>query len=178
MGGFHPLQTFANIQQAIENLPGSTFGIEAEGEVLERLAELARALDGDWVQLKGEDKVLYHAAAVFACNYWVTLMRVATELWGHFGADPQKATKALMPLLRGTLLNLEKVGLPYCLTGPIARGDLGTIGKHMAALKNQAPEFLPLYRELGQHTIPVALGKGRVDAKAAEAMKKLLTAKV
>ncbi len=175
VGGSHPLQTFASAQQALENLPGSTFGIEAEGELLDRLSEMAGDLDGDWVQLKGEDKVLYHAAAVFACNYWVTLMRVATELWGHFGADSAKATKALMPLLRGTLLNLENVGLPHCLTGPIARGDLGTVEKHMAALEKQAPEFLPLYRELGRHTIPVALGKGRVDEKGAEAMRKLLT---
>jgi predicted short-subunit dehydrogenase-like oxidoreductase (DUF2520 family) len=169
------LQTFASAQQGLENLPGYTFGIEAEGELLDRVVEMALTLVGDWVQLKGEDKVLYHAAAVFACNYWVTLMRVATELWGHFGADSAKATRALLPLLRGTLLNLENVGLPNCLTGPIARGDLGTIEKHMTALRNQAPQFLPLYRELGRHTIPVALGKGRVDEQGAEAMRKLLS---
>ncbi|MDP6511403.1 MAG: DUF2520 domain-containing protein [Dehalococcoidia bacterium] len=175
VGGFHPLQTFASAQQAIQNLPGSAFGIEAEGEVLDRLAEMAQALDGDWVQLQEGDKVLYHAAAVFACNYWITLIRVATELWGHFGADSAKAVKALVPLLRGTLLNVESVGLPNCLSGPIARGDLGTIEKHMAALKKDAPEFLTLYRELGLHTIPVALGKGRVDDAGVEAMSKMLT---
>jgi predicted short-subunit dehydrogenase-like oxidoreductase (DUF2520 family) len=175
VGGFHPLQTFASAQQAIQNLPGSAFGIEAEGELLDRLAKMAQAMEGDWVQLQGEDKVLYHAAAVFACNYWITLMRVASELWGHFGADSSKAIKALMPLLRGTLLNVDSVGLPNCLTGPIARGDLGTIEKHMAALEKEAPEFLTLYRELGLHTIPVALGKGRVDDVGAEAMRKKLT---
>jgi predicted short-subunit dehydrogenase-like oxidoreductase (DUF2520 family) len=70
---------------------------------------------------------------------------------------------------------MENVGLPHCLTGPFSRGDLGTIEKHMAALKKQAPQFLPLYRELGRHTIPVALAKGRVAPEVAQAMEELLT---
>jgi len=162
-GGFHPLQTFASITHAIENIPGSTFALEAEEPLLSTLREMAVALDGRWIALRPGDKVLYHAAAVFACNYLVTLVKMATDLWQAFGASAPQAVEALLPLLRGTTNNLENVGLPNCLTGPIARGDSGTIEKHIAALKARAPQLLPAYRELGQQTIPIALAKGRID---------------
>src|SRR4030042_1380394 len=79
-GCFHPLQTFASVEHAIENIPGSTFAIEAEGPLASMLKEMATSLEGDWVTLKAGDKGLYHAAAVFACNYLVTLVKRATHL--------------------------------------------------------------------------------------------------
>jgi len=121
VGAFHPLQTFASIAQAIENIPGSTFGIEADGNLIETLKAMATALGGQWVELKGSDKVLYHAAAVIACNYFVTLVKMSTDLWKEFGVSTPEATKALLPLIQGTVNNLKQVGLPNCLTGPIAR---------------------------------------------------------
>jgi len=174
VGGFHPLQTFASVTHAIENIPGSTFALEAEEPVLSTLRDMAVALGGDWVKLNAEDKVLYHAAAVMACNYFVTLVKLATDLWGTFGAPPEQATKALQPLLRGTLNNIANVGLPNCLTGPIARGDLGTIRKHLAALERAAPEVLSAYRELGLHTVPIALAKGTIDEERAHELRELL----
>jgi len=163
VGVFHPLQTFASVEQAIENLPGSTFALEAEEPLLSVLKEMATSLDGSWVELKAGDKVLYHAAAVIACNYLVTLVKLATDLWQTFNVPRQEATRALMPLLRGTLNNLENVGIPNCLTGPIARGDIGTITKHLNALEKAAPSLVSTYRELGLQTIPIALGKGRIN---------------
>jgi predicted short-subunit dehydrogenase-like oxidoreductase (DUF2520 family) len=173
-GCFHPLQTFAGIDQAIDNMPGSTFAIEAEEPLLDILKEMATTLEGDWVTLKAGDKVLYHAAAVFACNYLVTLVKVATDLWQTFQVPPAQAIKALMPLLRGTLSNIENVGLPNCLTGPIARGDMGTISRHLESLGKQAPPLLSIYKELGRQTIPIALGKGKIDLQRAKELKALL----
>jgi predicted short-subunit dehydrogenase-like oxidoreductase (DUF2520 family) len=175
VGGFHPLQTFASVAHAIENIPGSTFALESEGELLETLKQMASALEGNWVELRAEDKVLYHAAAVMACNYLVTLTKLATDLWQVFDVSTPEATRALMPLLRGTLNNIENVGLPDCLTGPIARGDLGTIKKHLAALEKKAPSLLPTYRDLGLQTVPIALAKGKIDAVKASELKRLLT---
>ena len=174
VGGFHPLQTFASVTHAVENIPGSTFGIEAEEPLLTTLKEMASALDGTCVRLSADDKVLYHAAAVIACNYFVTLVKQSTDLWDTFGVSSQQATKALLPLLRGTLNNIDNVGLPNCLTGPIARGDLGTIRKHLAALKRAAPQVLSIYRELGLQTIPIALAKGRIDEERANELRALL----
>src|SRR4030042_3351692 len=130
-GCFHPLQTFASVDQAIDNIPGSPFAIEAEEPLSSVLKKMATDLEGEWVTLKAGDKVLYHAAAVFACNYLVTLVKLATDLWQTFDVSPSQATKSLMPLLKGTLSNIENVGLPNCLPGPMARGDLATISRHL-----------------------------------------------
>lgn len=173
-GGFHPLQTFASITHAIQNIPGSTFALEAEEPLLGMLREMAVALEGRSIALRPGDKVLYHAAAVFTCNYLVTLMKMATDLWQTFGASSSQAVEALLPLVRGTTNNLENVGLPDCLTGPIARGDSGTIQKHIMALKARAPQLLPAYRELGRQTIPIALAKGRIDEARARDLAAIL----
>ena len=172
-GCFHPLQTFASIEQAIENIPGSTFAIEAGTQLSTILKDIATAMSGDWVALQAGDKVLYHAAAVMACNYLVTLVKLATDLWSEFGSSPPQAVKALMPLLQGTLSNIESVGLPDCLTGPIARGDIGTIKKHIGALKEKSPSLLSSYKELGLQTIPIAVAKGKIDKEKAEALQAL-----
>ncbi len=174
VGGFHPLQTFASVAHAIENTPGSTFAIEAEEPLLSTLKEMAAALEGSWVRISASDKVLYHAAAVFACNYTVTLVKLATDLWQTFGVSPQQATRAMLPLLRGTLNNIDNVGLPHCLTGPIARGDLSTIEKHLEAMESAAPKLLSTYRELGLKTIPIALAKGKINDERAEELQTLL----
>ena len=174
VGSFHPLQTFAGVQQAIENLPGSAFALEAEEPLLSMLKELASILDGNWAELKPGDKALYHAAAVFVSNYLVTLVRLALDLWQDFGVPPEEATQALLPLLKGTVNNIENIGLPNCLTGPVARGDLGTISKHLDVLNNRNSRVLSTYKELGLRTIPIALAKGNIDEKRAEELETLL----
>ncbi len=161
-GVFHPLQSFAGGSDDTSRLKGITFSIEAAEPLLSRLKDMAEALGGRWVVLSAEDKVLYHAAAVIACNYMVTLVSLATGLWSKFGVDGKDATAALLPLMKGTLANIENVGLPDCLTGPIARGDTGTVIKHLKAIHTRAPEIEAAYRTLGLATIPVALSKGRL----------------
>lgn len=174
VGVFHPLQTFASAKKAMENIPGSTFAIEAEEPLLSILKDMATTLGGYWIELKASDKVLYHAAAVIACNYLVTLIKLSTDLWQTFNIPTQQATQALLPLIRGTINNIETIGIPKCLTGPIARGDSGTIRKHLNALQKSAPSLLSTYRELGWQTIPIALAKGRINEQQAQELKTLL----
>jgi len=173
-GAIHPLQSFASVEQAMKNIPGSTFAIEAEEPLLTALKEIATAFNGHIIELKASDKVLYHAAAVIACNYFVTLEKLATDLWQTFGAERDEAIKALLPLLNGTLNNLVNVGIPNCLTGPIARGDTGTIKKHLAALEEKAPEVAVTYKELGRQTIPISLAKGKITEQQAREMETIL----
>ena len=177
VGVFHPLQTFASAKQAVENIPGSTFALEAEEPLLDTLKDMATALDGYWIELKASDKVIYHAAAVIACNYVVTLVKLATDLWQTFSVPPHQATQALLPLLRGTISNIDTIGIPQCLTGPIARGDSGTIKKHLSALEKVAPAVLSTYQELGLQTIPVALAKGRINEQQAQELHTILSGK-
>jgi len=174
VGSIHPCQTFAGVEQAIANLPGSTFAIEAEEPVKTTLSEMARALQGDIVYLTSEDKVLYHAAAAIACNYFTTIVKLATDLWRNFGKTSSDGIKAYMPLLRGTLTNIETVGFPKCLTGPIARGDVATIRRHLAALEKYAPDMLTLYKELGSFTVPIGQDKGTLSAEKADELMRLL----
>jgi len=174
-GAFHHLQTFASVEKALENIPGSTVAIEAEPPLLETLKDIATALGGQWIELKAGDRVVYHASAVIACNYLVTLEKLATDLWQTFNVPRQQAVQALLPLIQGTIRNIETVGIPDCLTGPIARGDIGTVKKHLDALEKAAPDLLATYRELGLKTIPVALGKGKIDEQRAKELKVVLT---
>jgi len=174
VGSIHPCQTFAGREQAISNLPGSTFAIEAEEPLKTTLSGIARALDGDLVYLTSEDKALYHAAACIACNYFYTLVKIATDLWKNFGKTTEEAIKAYIPLLQGSVNNIASVGLPGALTGPIARGDVKTIQRHLAALEKYAPDILPLYKELGRHTIPIGIAKGTLSQEKAAELRSLL----
>ncbi len=173
VAGFHPLQTFAGVAQAIENIPGSTFAIEADGELRENLRAMAEDIGGHWITLKAADKPAYHAAAVLACNYLVTLVNMAADLWKTFDVPRETAVTALLPLIKGTLHNIETIGIPNCLTGPIARGDTGTLTKHLNTLAEKAPSLLAAYKELGLQTIPVALEKGKIDPGQAKQMESL-----
>lgn len=174
VGVMHPLQTFAGVRQAIENMPESTFTIEAEETLLTILKDIVNALGGRWIELKACSRVAYHAAAVIASNYLVTLLKLATDLWQTFGIPQQQATQALLPLIRGTVNNIDTIGIPQCLTGPIARGDNETVIKHLQAFEKVAPSLLSTYKELGLQTIPIALAKGRISPRQADELRALL----
>jgi predicted short-subunit dehydrogenase-like oxidoreductase (DUF2520 family) len=99
---------------------------------------------------------LYHAGAVAVSNYFVALVDYGLKFYQALGANKQDALKAVLPLIRGTLHNIETLGIPDALTGPIVRGDIETVRDHLAAIRKRAPGLLALYRELAKHTITVA----------------------
>jgi predicted short-subunit dehydrogenase-like oxidoreductase (DUF2520 family) len=108
-------------------------------------------------------KAVYHAAACVACNYLTSLMDMALRMYGLMNIPPEKAFESLSPLIYSTLNNIGKMGPEKALTGPVARGDLPTISSHLDALKDHAPELLPLYRQLGIYTAGLAVSKGTLD---------------
>ncbi len=171
-GVFHPLQTFVALIQ--ENLKGITFALEADEPLFNILKELSETLGGHWIELKSKDRIAYHAAAVFASNYLITLVDTAVTLWRNIGVPQYHAVRALLPLMRETLNNIEAIGINQALTGPIARGDTGTIKKHIATLDNIDPNITRLYRELGINTLPIALGKNKLNAYQAKEIEQIL----
>lgn len=173
-GSLHPLQSFASIDQAINNLPGSTFALEGNEQLLSMLKQTVTLLGGRAIELKAGDKALYHAAAVLTSNYTVTLLRMAAVLWESFGIPQTEAVTALLPLLKGTVNNIESIGLPDCLTGPIARGDLDTIRKHMEDIAAKCPALLSAYKEMGLQTIPIAVASGGIDKEKARMLSSIL----
>ena len=170
----HPLQTFAATPTG-GVLQGICFGVEAEGGVRQRLLEIVAALGGRALELRAEDKALYHAAAVIAANYTVTLAWLATELWRALGVTRDEALRALLPLQRGALTNLESLGLPDALTGPVARGDVDSVARHLAALEASVPEVMSAYEALALQTIPVALARGGLSRDAAISLQALIS---
>ena len=169
-----PLQTFAGLEEAMNNISGSTFALEGDKAGLAVAREMAQALEGNIILLKAGDKVTYHIAAVTLSNYLVALMKTSADLWQSFGIPQEEAVKALLPLLKGTVRNIERVGIPGCLTGPIARGDVETVRKHMTALENGQPEKMDIYRVMGLKTLEIALAKGRISLETAEEIRNLL----
>jgi predicted short-subunit dehydrogenase-like oxidoreductase (DUF2520 family) len=138
----HPLQTLVKSRGA-EQLDGAYAAVTAEtDEAHERAAWLARTLGLEPFSLDDESRMLYHAGAVIASNYLVTLYRAASGLFDEAGAPPE----ALVPLMRRTIEN------GFELTGPIARGDWATVDAHLAALRERCPEIEPVYRVLTEAT--------------------------
>ena len=175
IGALHPLQTFADRDHAVTTLAGSVFAVEADGSLRDTLLSMVSALGGTSVELKAEDKALYHASAVLVSNYVVALTDLAAGLWQNFGVGKPEAVRALLPLLKGAVQNLETLGLPDALTGPIARGDVATVRSHLTALSDAAPDLLPVYEALALQTIPVAIARGGLTTTAATQLTTLLT---
>lgn len=169
----HPIQTLASVELAIANLPGSIFGFCGDKEARKVAEEIVKALGGTMVEVSEELKPAYHAAACIASNYLVTLVYVALKLYQEAGLSCNQAHQALLPLLKGTVANLEKTNPVEALTGPIARGDLKTIKSHLEALKKAWPEVIPLYVQIGKITAQIAREKG-LDEKNCQALIDLL----
>jgi predicted short-subunit dehydrogenase-like oxidoreductase (DUF2520 family) len=150
-GVFHPLQTFRRGPEAVQNVAGTYFGIDADAVLRDQLMQLARDLHGHPFDLSGIDLALYHAAAVFAANYPTTLLAEAIALGVEAGLDPETARQGMTTLLGGAVNNLRELAPADAITGPAVRGDQGTIERHLEALKHD-PELQRLYRLLAERT--------------------------
>jgi predicted short-subunit dehydrogenase-like oxidoreductase (DUF2520 family) len=140
----HPLQTFT-LRRGAEQLDGAWAAVTAEsGEARAAGFALAELLGLRAFELADSERVLYHAGAAIASNFLVSLHRAASRLFARAGAPPE----ALVPLMTRTIEN------GFELTGPIARGDLGTVDAHVRAIRAEAPELERLYLTLAEATRP------------------------
>lgn len=161
----HPLQSVPSAEQGVRNLPGSYFRIEADPGALRTAKELVQAIGGlelampKWTSDEYSAS-LYHAGAVSVSNFFVALIDFGLRFYEALGADRQEALRAVLPLVKGTLANIETLGISAALTGPIVRGDAETMRGHLEAMRVKAPELLGLYRSLAKHTIAVAKERG------------------
>lgn len=175
----HPLQSLASREQGILTLPGSYFRVEADPEALDTAREIVKALGGIELVMPRwspdeESAALYHAGAVAVSNYFVALVDYGLKFYESLGADKQKALKAVLPLIKGTLHNIETLGIPEALTGPIVRGDTETVRDHLAAMRKRSPELIGLYKQLARQTVGVARDKGGIDQRKAEELLRLV----
>ncbi|HEX9068568.1 MAG TPA: DUF2520 domain-containing protein [Ktedonobacterales bacterium] len=183
VAALHPLMTFPRgaaptPAQALAKIEGATWAIETgDDALLDLLIDLTSRLGGSWIRLTEADRVPYHLAAVLASNYVVTLLAGAVRLWEGFGVPRSRALLALTRLTEAALGDLAAVGLPQALTGPVARGDLGTVTAHLAwqrAHLASDPQLLALrdaYVALARLAIPVAVEKGSLSPQAADELR-------
>ncbi|MEW2476035.1 Rossmann-like and DUF2520 domain-containing protein [Micromonospora gifhornensis] len=161
----HPAMTFTGTPDDLSRLSGISYGVTAPAELRPLAARLVADLGGvpEWI---GEaDRPLYHAALAHGANHLVTLVNEAADRLRDAGvAQPEKV---LAPLLRAALENALRLG-DDALTGPVARGDAGTVARHLTQLTATAPESVPAYLALARRTADRAMAAGRLRPVDAE----------
>jgi predicted short-subunit dehydrogenase-like oxidoreductase (DUF2520 family) len=163
VGTLHPLVSFADARVAVEGLEQVSFGIEGDEPARAMAKRIVRALGARAVFLEAENLALYHAGAVMASNYVVALADTAQTLLVKAGVPPDQALPVLIPLLTSVVQNLAQLGLPGALTGPVERGDVTSVERHLQTLEARAPELLALYRLVGRDVLRLAREKSALD---------------
>ncbi|MGH7590090.1 MAG: Rossmann-like and DUF2520 domain-containing protein [Gemmatimonadales bacterium] len=165
LGSFWPIQAIAASPGVAGRFAGAFVGLEGDPVALAAGERLADALGMSAVRIPSEGKPLAHAGAVVASNYLVTLLSVAEGLAQGSGIDPSIAARMYLPLVRTTLENVASLGATEALTGPIARGDIGTVRLHLASLSGSARKT---YVALALTTLAVVEGKGLSKEQVAQ----------
>ncbi|WP_076344633.1 Rossmann-like and DUF2520 domain-containing protein [Alicyclobacillus vulcanalis] len=157
----HPLQTFAGDERDALRLQGVAVAVEGHADAVLLAFSIAEGWGARPFAIAAADKPAYHAAAVLASNAVIALMATAARL-----APLPEGVKSLLPLARRTLENLDSLGVPAALTGPIERGDTETVAGHLKALERD-PAARRVYLALAAATVPIAVAKGSLEPEAA-----------
>jgi predicted short-subunit dehydrogenase-like oxidoreductase (DUF2520 family) len=169
----HPLQTFPDVEGAIERLAGCPIALTSRTVAGAALGErLALDVGGRPFPLADEAKPLYHAAAVFASNYLVVVTALARDAGVSAGLDDPVALMG--PLQRTTIHNLDEVGPERALTGPAVRGDAGTIERHLVALSSAVPSAVGAYVALARAALDLGERAGRLGQERRAAVEEVL----
>lgn len=171
IGSLHPLQTVADAWSGVERLSGCAYAIAGEPGALTATRRIVAALDGRPLVIPPALRPVYHASAVFASNYVLAATAAVARTLTEAGIDERDAVAAALPLMRGTMDNIEQLGLGPALTGPVARGDVDTVRLHLSRL---SPRERRLYSALGLETVRLARAVG-LDPDRAEALESLLS---
>lgn len=159
----HPIRSFADPEQAAHEFPGTYCGAEGDAQALAVLNEAFASIGARPVPIDAGSKTIYHSAAVFACNYLVTLLDVAAQAYKKSGIPQDTALKLMEPLVRGTLDNVFRIGPAGALSGPIARGDIATAEKQLMAVRDWNEEYGNLYEQFMKLTGDIAARRSVSD---------------
>jgi predicted short-subunit dehydrogenase-like oxidoreductase (DUF2520 family) len=171
VGSIHPLQAVADPWHSSDRLMGVACALAGEPAAIAAGKRLVSALHGLPLIIPPSKRQIYHASAVVASNYLIALIAFAVRLMMETGVTEVDAVGALLPLVHGTLENLEKLGLSAALTGPVARGDADTVRLHLARLSDSDRA---LYSGLGMELLRLARSAG-LDRKKADELEALLS---
>jgi predicted short-subunit dehydrogenase-like oxidoreductase (DUF2520 family) len=161
----HPAMTFAGTAEDIDKLTGASFGVTAEPDLRSFVERLVADLGGTTEWVAEADRALYHAALAHGANHLVTLVNEALDRLRDAGVvHPERV---LGPLLRTSVDNALRLG-DGALTGPVSRGDAGTVARHLDRLAAVAPESVPAYLALARRSADRAIAAGRLRPVDAE----------
>jgi predicted short-subunit dehydrogenase-like oxidoreductase (DUF2520 family) len=163
----HPVMTFAGVPEDVARLAGCSFGVTSPLELRPVAEALVVEMGGEPVWIDDDMRPLYHAALASGANHLVTLVNSAADLLRAAGVDDP--ARMLGPLLGAALDNALRRG-DAALTGPVARGDAGTVAAHLDVLARVSPTALTAYAALARVTADRALASGQLDATAASAL--------
>jgi predicted short-subunit dehydrogenase-like oxidoreductase (DUF2520 family) len=165
--------TFTGLTDDLARLPGTAFGLTAPADLRAVAARLVTDLGGvpEWVA-EG-DRPLYHAALAHGANHLVTLVNEAADLLRAAGV--REPDTVLRPLLHAALDNALRLG-DAALTGPVSRGDAGTVARHLDRMEVAEPASVPAYLALARRTADRAIAAGRLGAHDAELLLDVLAA--
>jgi predicted short-subunit dehydrogenase-like oxidoreductase (DUF2520 family) len=156
IASIHPVRSFASPEQVALSFAGTWCGVEGDEAALAVLRPLFTGIGAKLVDIDPAAKSVYHAAAVFACNYVVTLLDVAVQAYGHAGIPEDVAMQMMAPLVHKTVEQAFAAGTAAALSGPIARGDMGTVEKQQAAVSAWDGDKGALYALLARETLALA----------------------
>jgi predicted short-subunit dehydrogenase-like oxidoreductase (DUF2520 family) len=174
IGSFHPLVAFADTERAVAALHGATIAIEADDQLAAMLGDMAEAIGATPVRLAPGAKPAYHAAAVLAAGGFVALLDAIAELGRVAGLDESGSLTIYGRLIEGTLGNARALGIGAALTGPVTRGDLGTLRGNLDAVRIHAPRAMDLFVAAARREIELAIDRGVVAPEVARAMQTAL----
>ena len=174
IGSCHPLQTFESPARALPRVKSSYFCIEGDPDAIRAARRLVRAIGGRHIVLPPDLKGLYHAAAVMASGGLVALLSVCSELMSTCGLTERESLDVLLPLVQGTVDNVRQSGVVEALTGPVRRGDLGTLKKNLTTVERYCPGRLDLYRILAERSLDLAKRQGMSQSRI-ESMRRIIS---
>jgi len=169
----HPIQSFSKRTREPHLFKNTYFSIEGDEKALKLSKMIVKKLGGQSLILEPNDKPLYHTACTMASNYLVVLMELACQLLAKTGVKKELQNKILLPLIKGTLGNIEKNSIPSSLTGPVSRGDTDTLKSHLDSLKGH-PSILIIYKNLAQQALEIAKKENRLSQNKIREVKALL----
>ncbi|OGL45367.1 MAG: hypothetical protein A2W05_11650 [Candidatus Schekmanbacteria bacterium RBG_16_38_10] len=174
IASLHPLRSFADPSTAIKNFKGTFCVYEGDKKATPIVKKIIRDIGGVSLQSKADRKALYHSGAVFGSNYVVALFHIGVSLFEATGISHKDATASLLYLLEGTIGNIKKVGVTKALTGPIERGDISNIERHLETLDIHNSQLAKIYSLLGSIAVDIAIKKGSITNRKGVKLKKLL----
>lgn len=163
IASIHPIKSFADIQLAAQSFAGTYCGTEGNHQALSVLTPLFTALGAHLLTIHAEQKTLYHAASVIACNYLVALEELSIQAFEQAGIERDQALAVLKPIVSGTVENVFRLGTAPALTGPIARGDYRIVSKQLAAIQDWNADYATVYRLLGKVSVPLSAEQGNAS---------------